>query len=184
MGDKKKMSYGDLKKQMLKFTGATGSTGGEAIQPEWIPYKWENEAVNSKQFTYTKYLTAKELQTKYGTSIAPGISYNPRSPEPPKDHRLVLFYGFNGMLAQKFSWMNGMSHEEIISRMEIAGDKVPYKIMFAEEFIPIHRQFVGTPNVLTEITFDDAMNIKLAVIYHDYFSWEYKRSKKNLLMLK
>jgi hypothetical protein len=70
----------------------------------------------------------------------------------------VLFYGFNGLLAQKYSLCEGMSHDEITARMQIAKNQVPFKIMFATEFAPIANQFANSPNQLIEIPFEDAMN--------------------------
>ena len=72
---------------------------------------------------------------------------------------LVLFYGFNGMLAQKYSIIDNMGYEEITVRMQIAGDKVPYSIKDYPNFRVVIEQMQGTPNALSEISFDDAMNI-------------------------
>lgn len=77
-----------------------------------------------------------------------------RAPE-----RFVLVYGFNGMLAQKFSVIEHMTHDEIASRMHSAGDKVPWQIMTYKEFERIDAAFRGTKNEFTQIGFDDAMNI-------------------------
>lgn len=70
----------------------------------------------------------------------------------------VLFYGFNGLLAQKYSLIENMSVDEIRARMEIAGDKVPWKLEGYEDFMKICNMFSGTPNALVAIDFADAMN--------------------------
>lgn len=139
MGKNSAMKYKQLMDEMKKYTGSSGGGGLNNWQDEALKYAdaWKNGMVN----------------VPYN---AP--SYNPNYPEPPKDHRIVLFYGFNGLLAQKYSLVEGMSQQEIVARMEIAKNKVPFKIMYASEFAPIAQQFAGSPNELTEIPFDDAMN--------------------------
>lgn len=77
-----------------------------------------------------------------------GTAYDPMQ-------TLVLFYGFNGMLANKYSLMEGMNHNEIVARMQIAGNKVPYKIMTYNEFNTVRHLMDN----LEEIAFDDALNI-------------------------
>jgi len=72
---------------------------------------------------------------------------------------LILFYGFNGMLAQKYSVIRDMTADEITVRMQIAGDKVPYSIKEGVPFGIVINQMKDTPNALSEISFDDAMNI-------------------------
>jgi hypothetical protein len=126
------MSYKNLMLQMKNLTGVE---------------KTVNEIKKYQQYQWNPALGG-------GYSSQP--SRNPMQPEPPKDHRLVVFYGFNGMLAHRFSVVTGMGHEEINARLTIAKNQVPYKIMYAEEFRAIAVQF---PEDFQEVTFDDAMNI-------------------------
>lgn len=77
----------------------------------------------------------------------------------PEEAKLVLFYGFNGLLAHKYSIIEGMNREELTARMSFAGDKVPYSIKDYSEFRPVIEQMEGA---LSEITFDDAI-IKMRV---------------------
>jgi hypothetical protein len=76
-----------------------------------------------------------------------------------EDKRLVLFYGFNGLLAQKYSLIDTMTSQEIQARMAFAGDKVPWKIEAYSSFQYVVYMFKNTPNALIEIAFDDAMTI-------------------------
>lgn len=78
------------------------------------------------------------------------------SPQP-EDNRLALFYGFNGILSQKYSIIENMSREEISARMMIAGDKIPWKVEAYSEFEKVVAMFAHTPNALTEIGFEDAL---------------------------
>ncbi len=77
----------------------------------------------------------------------------------PEVQKSVLFYGFNGMLANKYSVIEGNSQEEIVARMQFAGNKIPYSIKDWNNFSIVIDQMRGTPNDLREISFDDAMNI-------------------------
>lgn len=75
------------------------------------------------------------------------------------DNRIVLFYGFNGMLAQHYSIIKDMTNMEINARMAFAGNKVPWKVERLEEFRRAIDMFKGTPNALKLIEFSDALNI-------------------------
>jgi hypothetical protein len=130
------MSYKNLMQQMKNLTGAAPAS--PVLTPGML-----NNALKS----------LNEI-SQYDWNNR--ISRNPNQPEPPKDHRLVVFYGFNGMLAHRFSVVTGMGHEEINARLMVAKNQVPYKIMYAEEFRAIAIQF---PEDFQEVTFDDAMNI-------------------------
>ncbi len=78
---------------------------------------------------------------------------------PPEPLMTVLFYGFNGMLARKYSVIGNMSHEDIQARMQFAGDKVPYSIKDYSQFNVVIQQMENTADRLTQIPFEDAMNI-------------------------
>lgn len=75
-----------------------------------------------------------------------------------KDIRSIVFYGFNGILAQRYSVVDNMTPDEINARMSFVADlKVPWKINDYSAFQDVLRMFEGTPNALREIPFDDAM---------------------------
>lgn len=93
------------------------------------------------------------FDTFYGT----GINGNAEEVVEKKDTRFVLFYGFNGLLAQKYSIIDNMTTEEVRARMAFAGDKVPWKLEHLNDFTKVKYMFEGSMNALTEITFDDAM---------------------------
>lgn len=76
---------------------------------------------------------------------------------PQQRNSLVVFFGFNGMLSQKYSVVDGMGREEIMARLQFAGDKVPYSIKQYNDFMVVVDQMRDTPNMLKEITFDDAL---------------------------
>lgn len=73
------------------------------------------------------------------------------------NNKLVVFYGFNGMLAQKYS-VTEKSREEITARLEASKNKVPYSIKDYESFQVVIEQMQDI-SPLVEIGFDDAMNI-------------------------
>lgn len=76
---------------------------------------------------------------------------------------LILFFGFNGMLAKRYCICKGMSREEITARMSMTDtkkeSKIPWSIHEFEPFQSIIEQFQNTENALSEKNFDDAMNI-------------------------
>lgn len=74
----------------------------------------------------------------------------------PKPTEYILFYGFTGMLAKRYSVLK-VPREEAEARMSMT--KLPWTIKEEEEFVPIVNSFQGTPNALEEIDYNEAMNI-------------------------
>ena len=133
-GGKVAQKFASLKKEMHKLTGTKPSG--------FNSYNAVNNAMN----------TLYQNQN-YKSYMPP---YTPNNPEPAKDHSLVVFYGFNGMLPFKYSVVRGMSMEQITARMDFAKNKVSYKVMYMEEFKAILKLMTEP---LIETQFDDAMNI-------------------------
>ncbi len=147
-----------LKKEMMKMTGATPTP-----------------KVSKNSGGFEQLLQQMMLKNNYGgygvvsgssvgsTSLKPGqvisANYNAVWGDEEEDKRLVLFYGFNGLLPKKYSIIKDKTKEEISARMSLTGDKVPWKIESYSEFKKVLDMFDGTPNALNLIEFDDAMNI-------------------------
>ncbi len=169
MAKKAKNKWWELKDKMYALTGTEPSKPNKSTLTTLsgtgsMSYGNWNLAAQLVDKQLREQSVLDQLATKsYTNNNMMASSYQYQSIDPfgnsinPQDHRIVLFYGFNGMLGMKYSWCEGMSQEEVQARMQIAGDKIPYKIMFGTEFNPILNSFIGTPNSLKEISFEDAM---------------------------
>lgn len=79
------------------------------------------------------------------------------------DIRLVIFYGFGGILNKRFSIIE-IESKELEARMAVAmvgvnPADVPWAIFPYSTFHNMFNMFVGTPNALLEIHFEDALEI-------------------------
>lgn len=75
---------------------------------------------------------------------------------------LILFFGFQGILANKYSIVEEIAKEEITARLTFDQKKKPavaWSFMNYKQFLAAEQMFKGSPNELSEIAFDDAMNI-------------------------
>jgi len=73
------------------------------------------------------------------------------------DVRMVLFYGFTGILALHYTIVTNMNEEEIHARMMTF--TLPWMIIVYENFKHVLTIFQGTPNALKEISFENAMDV-------------------------
>jgi len=71
------------------------------------------------------------------------------------DIRMVLFYGFTGILALHYTILEKMDKEELEARM--MAFKIPWMIIVYENFKHILAIMAGTPNALKEISFENAI---------------------------
>lgn len=66
----------------------------------------------------------------------------------------VLFYGFNGPLASKYSIVRNYTVPEVQARMATCGKDVPWKLLGLGQFTNLMNSNVA---ILSEIQFEDAM---------------------------
>ncbi len=136
MGNKSKTKYKSLMEEMKRITG----------------YKKSMSLPGSKAF-YDEY-------EKYAFAPIPLSTTLPYQAQWDlvENIKFAVFFGFNGMLAQKYSIVE-LSEEEITARLQFSGNKVPYTVKNYDEFKAVVETLKDTTTPLNEINFDDALNI-------------------------
>lgn len=141
-GEKSNMRYKELMEEMKKMTGYAS----KKLSDEEEKSKMIDSIVQDMQPWNQTIYTPRGLGDVFDSSMT-------------QKNSIIVFFGFNGMLSQKYSVVDGTGREEITARLQFAGDKVPYSIKQYDDFMVVVDQMRDTPNMLKEIPFDDALNI-------------------------
>jgi len=157
MSKKSQENWNDLREEMLKLTNARNKKQALSLPPLYLS---GNATTGNIINTSSGQVTSGGGLNFYPPSFAQ--SYNPlfeTITEVGESKDFVVFWGFNGLLKQKYSVIKDMSGTEVNARLAFIGDKVPWCIRYVIPFNDLISMFKDTPNAVTEIDFNDALNI-------------------------
>lgn len=140
--------FKELREQMLKMTGAPAKP-----MPKSKWWQQQNMPFDPSKLSSNLSSAINGSQKDYYSTLG--------SWEQIKTDPIVVFFGFNGLVAQKYSLIPPTisTMDEINARMQFAGQKVPWCIKEYDEFMDLVRMFENSPNALKEIEFEEALNI-------------------------